>query len=94
MATRYDIGDQPVLTTTFTVDDTATSPTAVAAQYRKPDGTEAALTPVEDAEGVFVTTLPVLDAAGTWSWRIAGTAGVVAADEGSFLVKRTRFTTP
>ena len=36
-------------------------------------------TAVEDSEGVFVTTLPRLDEFGTWSWRVAGTAGLIAA---------------
>jgi hypothetical protein len=93
MAT-YDIGDQPVITTTFTVDGEPTSPTTVVAFVLKPDGTEDELTPAEASEGVYVTTLPVLDADGVWSWRVKGTAGVIAADEDTFRVDRSRFATP
>ncbi len=94
MANRFDIGDKPVVTTTFTVNGVAASPSALIGFYEKPDGTEVAVTPVVVTPGVFTMTLPRLDVAGRWYWRIAGTVGVIAADEGQFIVVPSQFASP
>lgn len=94
MATSFDIGDQPVITTTFSVNGTPTTPSARTAMVRRPDGTETVLTPTVSATGVLVTTLPVLDVPHRWYWRVKGTAGVIAADEGYFTVRPSNFTAP
>lgn len=95
MTVRPDIGDQPTVTATFTVDGVPTSPSTVVAMVRRPNGTETALSaPVSLGTGVFKATLPVIDAAGTWACRMKGTAGVIAAVEVVFVVPASRFVAP
>ena len=92
MPLTFHIGDKPVITTTFTdVDGVAASPTVVEAFTQSPDGVETPLTPVEADPGVFTTTVQTLDQPGMWYWRVAGTAGIIAADEGHFHVRRSVF---
>lgn len=83
---EYNIGDQIVVTTTYTVGTNPpvpTSPSTRVGEYRKPSGAAAvALTPALITTGVFTITLPPFDEAGTWGWYQAGTAGVIAADQG------------
>lgn len=89
MAARYQIGDRVTVSTTFTVEDgTPTSPSTVVGEVKAPDGTVTPLTPTEASEGVWRMILPAFDAPSTWSWWIAGTAGVIAADQGVIVVER------
>jgi hypothetical protein len=80
----FEVGDRKKIRTTFTNDTgTPTSPTVLAGEYRKPSGTAAVpLTPSDLGSGVVEMTLPTFDEAGIWTWYIAGTAGVIAADQG------------
>jgi hypothetical protein len=85
--TRYQVGDRVVVQTTFTVENgTPTSPSTVVGEYRAPGGTTTPLTPAEASAGVWRMTLPTFTVRGLWHWYIAGTAGVIAADQGSILV--------
>lgn len=91
----YDIGDQPKMRVTFTVNGVATSPSTVVGKYRKPDGTEGDLTGVvAESAGVWVATFPTLDDDGIWYGRMKGTAGVIAAAEVRFYCRPTPFATP
>jgi hypothetical protein len=85
---NYDVGDRVKVVTTFRNEaGVPTSPSTFTAEYRKPGSTVAtAVVPVDGGSGVFTTTLPVFDVAGTWFWYIAGTAGVIAADDGYIYV--------
>lgn len=80
----FQVGDRKKVRTTFTNDvGTPTSPSTFTGEYRKPSGTAAvSLTPTDLGSGVLEMTLPTFDEAGIWSWHIAGTAGVIAADQG------------
>jgi hypothetical protein len=89
MTTRYQVGDRKVVVSTFTVEDgTPTSPSTVTGEVKAPDGTVTPLTPTEASAGVWRMTLPAFTAPGVWSWWIAGTAGVIAADQGRIIVER------
>lgn len=101
MATTYDIGDRPTATVTFRdTADVLTSPTTVVFVVRTPAGVEtpytsphAAITTV--STGVFAFTFPApLNEAGAWHVRAKGTAGLEAAAELSFQVRRSNFATP
>ena len=101
MATTYDLGDRPTATVTFRdTADVLTSPTTVVFIVRTPAGVETPYTSPHDAitttsTGVFAFTFPdPLDEAGTWYIRAKGTAGLEAAAELSFQVRRSSFTTP
>lgn len=89
----HQIGDRKIVQTTFTNEaGVPTSPSTVTGEYRKPSGTApVSLTPTESSPGVWRMTLPTFDEAGVWSWYIAGTAGLIAADQG--LIKVVRKTT-
>lgn len=93
----FDIGDRPIITVTFRDEaGTLTSPSTVVFGYVKPDGTEVVgQSPLDNpSTGVFRYRLPTLDAAGVWTWRGKGTAGLIAADEGSFTVRPSAFAAP
>ncbi len=92
-AATYHVGDRITATTTFTVDGTNTTPSTYSAQVKDPSGNESAVTPTVSATGVLVSNITV-DEAGTWWYRIKATAGVIAADEQSFVVTASNFTTP
>lgn len=81
-----------------TLAGTATDPTAVTLDVRKPDatilrygwpsaGTNGTLT--RESAGRFYADVEI-DQAGTWRFRLAGTGTVTAASEGSLRVQRQR----
>jgi hypothetical protein len=79
----YEIGDRIVVQTTFTNEaGVPTSPSTVVAECKSPTGTVTPLSPTEASPGVFRATLPTFTEKGVWRWYIAGTAGVIAADQG------------
>jgi len=80
------IGDNIVLTTTFTVDGTPTAPTAVVLTIKAPDGTETTPANSTSSVGVYTATVPV-DQAGTWAYRWVGSGAAVGVDEGTFYVR-------
>ena len=83
----YQIGDRLIVETVFTNEnDTPTSPTVVTGEVRSPSGTVTPLTPAEQSAGVWRMTLPTFSEGGRWGWWIAGTAGLIAADQGTITV--------
>lgn len=89
MATRYQIGDRIVVTTTFTNEaGVPTSPSIVTGEVRSPSGTVTPLTPTESAAGVWRMVLPTFAERGTYAWFIQGTAGLIASDQGLIVVDR------
>lgn len=97
----FDIGDAPKFKVTFHDEDGALDdPTAVVFTLRTPAGAETSFVHGTDDEvdrvstGVFRFTAPTLSASGTYRLRAKGTEGLIAADEGSFTVRASRFTTP
>lgn len=79
-----EVGDRKVVQTTFRDEaGVLTDPSIVVGEYRKPSGTApVSLTPVVASTGVWRMTLPTFDEPGIWSWYIAGTAGLIASDQG------------
>jgi hypothetical protein len=97
----YDIGDRPVITATFKDNDAVlTTPSTVVVKLMDPSGNVDTYTTgdaslVTASTGVIEFTVPsVLDETGPWSIRFKGTAGLQAAYEGKFRVRRTSFPTP
>jgi len=91
----YDIGDRPRVTGTFRDldNDAPFSPSLVTAKLVTPDGVVTTLTGVaESSTGVFVVTLPTLTQPGEHIVKYFGTGTLVAAEETSFLVRRTKVT--
>jgi hypothetical protein len=89
MADRYQIGDRKVVVSEFRDEDgVLTSPSTVTGEVKAPDGTVTPLSPTEASAGIWRMTLPAFTAPGVWSWWIAGTAGVIAADQGRIVVER------
>jgi hypothetical protein len=79
----YEIGDRIVVQTTFTNEaGVPTSPSTVVAECKSPTGTVTPLSPTEASPGVWRAILPTFTEKGVWRWYIAGTAGVIAADQG------------
>lgn len=98
---EYDIGDQPVATATFRdVDDVLTNPSTVVFKTRTPSGVETTYTSpnaniTNPSVGVWKFTFPAaVTEAGNWVVRARGTAGLLAAEESTFIVRRSRFGTP
>lgn len=86
MNDRPDVGDRQALVSTFVENGVPTSPTSVVASCRSPSGTVVALTPAELSAGVWKTMLPTYDEGGVWTWRVSGTAGLIATDQGYIIV--------
>ncbi len=87
----YDIGDKITLRASFTDSDAAVDPSTVTCAVRAPDGTPSAPSVSKAATGVYTATV-LPDAAGVWFYRFAGTGAYVAAEEGTFLIRRRRVT--
>jgi len=84
----YEVGDRIKIVTTFRNDvGVPTSPSSFVGEYRKP-GTAipTAVVPTDGGAGVLTIVLPTFDVGGIWSWWIAGTGGVIAADQGFIAV--------
>jgi len=75
------LGDLVTVTTTF---DGGT-PSTIVARVKAPDGTVTTRPTTELSPGVVEFTFQA-DRPGRWDWRIAGTAGVIGADEGTVRV--------
>lgn len=79
----YEVGDRIKVVTTFTNEaGVPTSPSALAGEVLSPSGTLTPLTPADQGSGVVHLTLPTFTEGGIWRWYVAGTAGVIAADQG------------
>lgn len=101
----FDQGDRPTITGTFLAeDDTLTSPTAVTVLVLTPAGTVTTYTSPNAAivigsgatEGIVTFRFPsgTLNAPGTWTVRMKGTAGLEVAGELAFDVRRSAFPSP
>jgi len=88
--TRFIIGDKPTFTTTFTIDDENTDPTAVTVEVRDPDGIETTPTPTNSPAGAYWIELS-LTKVGRWYVRMTGTGDVEAAEIGYVDVDSTPF---
>lgn len=89
MATRYQVGDRVIVSTTFTNEaGTPTDPSTVVAECRSPAGTLTPITPTSTVVGTWRTILPTFTEGGLWDWYVAGTAGLIAADQGTIVVDR------
>ena len=88
MASVYDIGDKVILRAAFDTDGAPNDPTTLTAQVRRPDGTMTTYTYlttadiVRDSTGRYHLDV-VIDQAGTWYVRWAGTGTAQAAEEES-----------
>jgi hypothetical protein len=89
----YDIGDDVILTGSFTtlVDgvDTPTDPSTVTCKVRKPDGSEETIAPVHRSTGVYDATFTPTSSGEHW-YRFEGTGAAKAAGEEYFTVRRRR----
>ncbi len=86
---EYDIGDTAVITATFQVAGVNTSPTTVVGSVRSPAGV--VTTPAVTAGAAGVYTLPVdVTESGTWTVRVVGTGTAKAAEETTFIARRSR----
>jgi hypothetical protein len=96
MSNVYDIGDCVKFSVSFTNDaGVATDPTAVTLDVQDPSGNEitytyAAGTVTKSATGAYYKTV-VIDEAGEWYYRWAGTGAVVAAAEAMIWVRESEF---
>lgn len=87
MAT-YDIGDEVRMTATFTdLDGNNADPTTVTCTVEDPDGTTSTPTVQNPNVGVYYADISP-DQAGKWWFRFDGTGALVAAEEGSFAVRK------
>jgi hypothetical protein len=97
----FDIGDEVKVTATFTdVNGTLTNPTALTFQVEHADATEVAYTQASPevanpSTGIWTLTFTItVNDPGRWYVRSRATAGVKAADEDWFNVRRSVFATP
>lgn len=87
MTVRYQVGDRVIVSTIFTNEaGTPTDPTTVVGEVKAPDGTVTPITPTSSVVGTWRMTLPTFTAGGIWRWYIAGTLGLIAADQGQIMV--------
>lgn len=91
MANEYTKGQRVKISGTFTVDGSEEDPPTVRGKYRNPLGETTTLTYGEDVELVRTDTgdyyfLISANQVGTWLYKMWSTGGVVAAEEGMFLV--------
>ena len=88
------VGDRLTAQTTFRAEPVTpgtpgalTSPSTVVGEVKSPSGAITPLTPSEASAGIWRATLPTFTEGGYWRWFIAGTAGLIAADQGSIAVE-------
>lgn len=96
---RFGNPSQDTASAAFTnLPGTPTDPTAVTLVVQKPDGTQLAYgwpssgvngTLTRESAGRFYFDV-LMDQAGKWQFRLAGTGAVTAASEGSLRVQRQR----
>lgn len=86
MSEIYDIGDRVTLTANFTDAGAPVEPTTVTCSVRSPSGTTTSPS-VTNASGTYSAEIEP-DEHGAWAYRFAGTGTYVAAEEGTFRVRR------
>jgi len=82
----YDIGDRVTLTANFTDAGTPVEPTTVTCAVKAPSGTTTSPS-VTNTSGTYSATVDP-DEQGAWYYRFTGTGTYVAAEEGTFRVRR------
>jgi uncharacterized protein YfaS (alpha-2-macroglobulin family) len=86
----FDVGDQVTLFADFkNVAGAAADPTAVVVTVRSPSGVTTTPAVTHPALGRYEANLSI-DQHGTWHYRFAGTGALVAVEEGSFVVRRSK----
>ena len=82
------VGDRCTVVTTFKNEaGVLTSPVTVTGEYRAPSATTPTpLAATESSTGVWRMLLPTFTEGGIWAWHIAGTSGLIAADQGTIRV--------
>lgn len=82
-----EVGTAVQLTAEFYDDGVLVDPTTVTLRVRNPQGTRSTPLTVRDSTGKFHCDIQ-LNTAGQWWYRFEAT-GPIAADEGSFVVRRS-----
>lgn len=94
MSQAFDIGDRLTLTASFRdADGELADPSEVTLDVLSPDGTVTRIDVDSASTGVWTGTVDP-DTSGRWVYRWVGTGAVVAAEEGSFSVRRRRVPEP
>lgn len=93
-AELFDVGDMVLLTGTFTdLNEIPADPNTVTLKVRDPQGNITEYAEVDMAHpetGTWSYEL-LLTRGGEWTYRFAGTGGLVAAGEKTILVRRSAF---
>lgn len=90
-ANHYEVGSLVEVTATFRDDAGALAdPTAVVAEYKRPDGTIVVAAATHDSLGVYHIDVPLTES-GNWAARFNGTGAIVAAAESKFIANATAF---
>lgn len=82
----YDIGDRVTLTANFTDDATPVEPTTVTCTVKAPSGATTSPS-VTNTSGTYSAEVDP-DEQGAWYYRFTATGSYVAAEEGTFRVRR------
>ena len=87
--TTYDVGDRVRIEASFTnLSGTAADPTTVAVTVTTPGRTTVTPTVTKDSTGEYHADVDV-DRPGEWIFRWTGVGALMAAESGSFYVRRS-----
>ena len=90
---KYDLGDSIRLRSVFTINGNVADPTSIVLQVKRPPGDVDTYNTGDlqkESTGTYYRDI-TLDDTGIWYYNFYGTGTVIAADEDSFLVKRSEF---
>lgn len=94
----FDIGDEVLIVANVTdVDDDPADPSAITLQILPPTGTVIAKNLGDmsnPSTGLWTYAYLIDDDPGVWTVRFRGTAAILTAAEGSFVVRPSAFATP
>lgn len=91
MTRKYrQVGDEPTITTTFTLNNTGTNPSTVTAHVISPLNATAAHAITASGNGIYYFKF-YLALEGTYHWRVLGSGTVNAAVYGEIPVRNTPF---
>lgn len=86
MSTYYDVGDVAVLTSTWRVSGTLTTPTTRVLTVVSPAGVTSTPSITVASTGVLTAEVSITEA-GTWRYRWVGTGSAAGAEEGRIFVR-------
>ena len=86
MSTYYDVGDVAVLTSTWRVSGTLTTPTTRVLTVVSPAGVSSTPSITVSSTGVLTAEVSITEA-GTWRYRWVGTGAAAGAEEGRLFVR-------